>query len=90
MVYNDCVHMPDSAHRVNVREARRNFRQLLEWVARGEEVVLLRREVEVGRIVGPGRGPAKLPDLTAFRKRIRLRGGPMSEAVINARRRERY
>ncbi|MGH9412308.1 MAG: type II toxin-antitoxin system Phd/YefM family antitoxin [Terriglobales bacterium] len=81
--------MADAAHRVNVREARRNFRQLLEWVEAGEEVVLLRRDVEVGRIVAPERHPVGLPSRAALRAQIRVRGKPMSEKVIDRRRNER-
>lgn len=81
--------MATAAHRVNVREARRNFRQLLAWVEAGEEVVLLRRDVEVGRIVAPARPQAPLHSLAKFRAQISVGGKPMSETVIARRRNER-
>lgn len=81
--------MAIAAHRVNVREARRSFRQLLAWVEAGQEVILLRRDVEVGRIVGPARERAALPSLAKFRAQIRVSGKPMSQTVIARRGNER-
>ncbi|MBA2320189.1 MAG: type II toxin-antitoxin system prevent-host-death family antitoxin [Deltaproteobacteria bacterium] len=41
--------------RVSVREARERFAELLDAAARGEEVVIERREVPTARLVGIGR-----------------------------------
>ncbi len=51
-----------SVLKVSVREARQHFRRLLDQVQAGDEVVVLRRGVEVGRLVRPERNPARLPD----------------------------
>ena len=42
-------------HKVSVREAREGLRRLLDQVQAGDEVVVLRRGVEVGRLVRPER-----------------------------------
>jgi prevent-host-death family protein len=87
-----CVHEGDgmSVLKVSVREARQHFRRLLDQVQAGDEVVVLRRGVEVGRLTKPKRKPVRLPDLDSFRAAIKVSGRPMSQEIIEARRRSRY
>lgn len=75
---------------VSVKDARDNFRTWLDRAEAGEEIIILRRGKEVARIVPPRREPKTFPDLTEFRKSIKLRGEPMSETVIRQRRESRY
>jgi len=77
-------------HKVSVREARERLRHLLDQVQAGDEVVVLRRGVEVGRIVRPERKTTPVPDLSSFRASIKLRGRPLSQDVQEARRSSRY
>ena len=77
-------------HKVSVREARENLRRLLDQVQAGDEVVVLRRGIEVGKLVRPERKARPLPDLSSFRASIKLRGKPLSRYVLEARRRSRY
>lgn len=79
-----------SVLKVSVREARQNFRRVLDQVRAGDEVVVLRRGVEVGRLSGAKREPMRLPDLNSFRASIKISGGPLSREIIKARRRSRY
>jgi prevent-host-death family protein len=79
-----------STYRVSVREAREALRRLLEQVQAGEEVVVLRRGVEVGRLVGPQRKTGPLPDLSGLRASVKLRGRPLSQDIREARRSSRY
>ena len=79
-----------SVHKVSVREARQHLRRLLDQVQAGDEVVVTRRGVEVGRLVRPQRKPVRLPDLEGFRASVKLRGEPLSRQVINSRRSSRY
>jgi prevent-host-death family protein len=76
--------------KVNVRDARAGLPALLNKVARGEEIVIQRRGKAAARLVPPVRSPMHLPDLTAFRASIRVKGQPMSTTVVKARREERY
>ena len=76
--------------RVSVRDARGNLRALLERVQAGEEIAITRRGVEVARIVPPVRELAPFPDLAEFRASLAVRGEPVSETVIGARRDARY
>ena len=76
--------------KVSVAEARQQLRSLLDEVAAGEEVAVLRRGKEVARIVPPKGRPRRLPGLTAFRRSIVLRGSPMSTSVIQGRVDGRY
>jgi prevent-host-death family protein len=73
---------------VNVRDARRSFKALLDRVASGEEVVIVRRGEPVARLVPPGRGEKKLPLLRSFRAAQQVHGRPLSEEVLLARREE--
>ncbi len=53
---------------ISVREARENFRSLLDRVAAGEEISLIRRGKEVARLSPPKGARRKLPSLDAFRR----------------------
>jgi antitoxin (DNA-binding transcriptional repressor) of toxin-antitoxin stability system len=77
-------------HKVSVREAREGLRRLLDQVQAGDEVVVLRRGVEVGRLVRPERKAPPLPDLTSFRASIKIRGKPLSQSIQETRRSARY
>lgn len=77
--------------KISAREARQKFSQVLDWVAAGDEVVLLRRGEEIGVITrGRRPGTAPLPDLTEFRNSIQVKGLPASEEIIQMRREARY
>jgi prevent-host-death family protein len=78
--------------RVSVRTARMHLRQLLDDVASGQEVELLRRGKPVARLVPPPRRSAALvlPSLREFRASVRGKGGTVSAEVVKERRRARY
>lgn len=76
--------------KVNVKKAREKFRELLDRVAAGEEIVLLRRGKEVARLISPKAKARRLPSLEDFRRSIRVRGEPLSSEVLRGRREERY
>ena len=50
-----------STLRVSIREARQRLRHLLDQVQAGDEVIVLRRGVEVGRLVRPERTRQHFP-----------------------------
>jgi prevent-host-death family protein len=77
--------------RVSVREAREQFRELLDRVSSGEEVVITRRGRDVARIVPPTPAARRtLPTLREFREKIVVQGEPLSETVRRGRGGERY
>ena len=77
--------------RVSVAEARQRFRALLDEVAAGGEIALLRRGREIARLVPPPSGRRRLPpSLAEFRRTIKIKGEPMSATVIRMRREARY
>jgi len=76
--------------KVNARDARAGLPALLNRVAMGEEIVIQRRGKAAARLVPPIRSRMRLPDLTAFRASIRVKGEPMSTTVVRVRREERY
>jgi len=77
-------------HKVNVKEARKNFRALLQLVEAGEEVILLRWGKEVARLVPPKTEEQTLPSLKEFRSSLNVKGEPLSQKVIQLREEERY
>jgi antitoxin (DNA-binding transcriptional repressor) of toxin-antitoxin stability system len=79
-----------ATRKVRVREARESLRRLLDQVQAGDEVVVLRRGVAVGRLVPPERKPPPLPDLSSFRASIKVRGLALSQSIRQARRSSRY
>jgi len=79
-----------STHKVSVRGARESLRRLLDQVQAGDEVVVLRRGVEVGKLVPPDRKTLPLPDLSSFRAAVKLRGRVLSRDIREARRSSRY
>jgi len=57
----------------NVRQLRRNFGSVLEWVARGEQVEIVKKGKVIALLSPPSRPKPKkikLPDFEARRKRI--------------------
>jgi antitoxin (DNA-binding transcriptional repressor) of toxin-antitoxin stability system len=79
-----------STRTVSIRVVRQRLRQLLEQVQAGDEIVVLRRGVEVGRLVRPERTKAPLPDLSGLRASVKLRGRALSEDLMEGRRSSRY
>lgn len=75
---------------VSIKEARQHLSDLVDAAEQGETIVITRRGKEVARLAPVVRKPRGLPDLTAFRARIKLKGKPLSQTVIDARREERF
>lgn len=75
---------------VTVREARQRLRYLLEQVQAGDEVLVLRRGVPVGRLVPPKRKGTPLPDLAGFRASVKIQGPALSQDIKESRRNSRY
>ena len=76
--------------KVNVREARKNFSQLLNYVEAGEEITITRNGKEIARLVAKSKQAKVLPDLTEFRNSIDLTAEPISETIANMRKESRY
>jgi len=76
---------------VNLKEARRRLSDLVKAAERGQTTVITRRGKEVARLVPPEKKPLKrLPDLTEFRKSIKIKGRSVTEELLAMRREERY
>jgi len=77
---------------VSLKDARKRFSDLVRAAERGQTTVITRHGKTVARLMPPETRPAgkKMPDLTEFRKSIKLKGKPMSETVIEMRREERF
>ena len=77
---------------VNLKEARARLSHLVRAAEHGESVAITRRGKMVARLVPPQPQPTsrKAPDLTAFRAALKVKGKPLSQVVIDARREARY
>lgn len=76
-------------YKISVKEARSSLSALLDRVAAGEEVILLRRGKEVARLVPP-QSQTLLPSLKDFRNSLQITGAPLSDEIVKARQEERY
>ena len=76
---------------MNIREARRRLSAIVSAAERGEPTVITRRGRQAARVepVRAGKG-GPLPDLTAFRASIKIKGEPLSKVVTRLRRSARY
>ena len=76
---------------INLKEARRRLGELVTAAQHGESITIMRRGKAAARLVPVGRSRhATFPDLSAFRRSIRLRGASLSATVVAMRRKERY
>ncbi len=75
---------------VSAKEARMRLSDLLKRAERGEEVLLVRRGKKVARLVPARKVEKTLPSLKEFRASIRMKGRPLSKAVIREREEERF
>ena len=76
---------------ITAKEARKQFKQLVDAAERGETVTITRRGKKVARLVpAEEKGRKRLPDLSAFRASFEVKGKPLSETVIEMRREARY
>ena len=76
--------------KVNLAQARRSLRALVDEVTTGREIALLRRGKEVARLVPPRGERRRLPSLETFRRSIDLEGGALSREVVRGRADERH
>jgi antitoxin (DNA-binding transcriptional repressor) of toxin-antitoxin stability system len=76
--------------KATIRQVQHHLSEVMKWVEDGEEVLILRRDRVVARIVPPGRASEvpTWPDFTRRARRIwgrRLRGKPLSRIISEDR-----
>lgn len=70
---------------VGTKELRTRLSEILDRVERGERVVVHRRGKPAAVLTAPSRKALRLPRLGKFRAKIKVRGRPMSEDIVAAR-----
>ena len=75
---------------ISAKEARVRLSDLLKRAEKWEEVLLLRRGKKVARLVPAKKVQKTLPSLKEFRASIRIKGQPLSMAVVKDREKERF
>lgn len=76
--------------KISVEEAAINLKNLLEQVAKGEEVILLEDNQVVARLVPPQKKEQRLASMKQFRDALVVKGEPLSTTVVNTRIEERH
>lgn len=75
---------------VSVRDAREKISQLLDEVAAGEEVIILRRGEPAARLIGMGAKPVVFPDRRSLREALPPMAQSAGDTVRLLRDNERY
>jgi prevent-host-death family protein len=75
---------------VGTKDLRQRLSEILDRVARGERVVVYRRGKPAAELKAISGKRRRLPSLAQFRSKLRVRGRPMSEEVVAARREGRF
>lgn len=77
--------------RIPINEVREHLAKYLSKAEQGEEVIITKYNKPIAKLVNyeEPKKP-KFPDMTEFRKKIKVKGKPMSEFVIDMRREEKY
>lgn len=70
---------------IGMKEARGKLSSLLKQVEAGDEVVVLRRGKKVARLVSFQKNGIRLSSLKEFRSTLKIKGKPMSAAVLLGR-----
>jgi prevent-host-death family protein len=77
--------------RVNARDARERFAELLDSAQAGKTIAITKHGKTVAILAPPQiEGAKALPDMASFHKKLKLKGRPMSQTVIEARKQARY
>ncbi len=76
--------------KVNVSEASRNLKALLEQVEAGEEIILVEEDKPVARLVPPSTKEELLTSMKQFRDSLGVTGEPLSTTIIKTRSSERF
>jgi prevent-host-death family protein len=75
---------------MSIREARKHLGQLVTAAEHGETTIITKRGRTVAKLVpAKGRGRSGLPDLSAFRASLKVKGRSLSEELLAMRREER-
>lgn len=75
---------------VNVRETRDRISQLLDVVAAGEEVIILRRGQPAARLVRADESPVRFPDRSSLRQALPPSKESAGDAIRALRDESRY
>jgi len=75
---------------VSIKEARKNFSSLINKAQHGGKILITRRGKIIAKLEGIESTRPRFPSLLKFRKTIKIRGTPLSKAVIQGRKEERF
>ncbi len=75
---------------INIKDARAHLSELINLAEKGNEITITRHGKKVAKLVPIDKSGKKLPSLKTFRETINVKGKPLSQILIQERRKERY
>jgi len=75
---------------VNIKDARTHLSDLVKLAEKGNEITITRHGKKVAKLIPATTSGKILPSLKSFRDTITVKGKPLSQLVIQERRKERY
>jgi len=76
--------------KVQVNKIREHLAKYLAEAEQGEEIVITRHSKPVARLISVDQKKPVFPDLNEFRKKIEVKGKPMSDVIAEMRKQERH
>ncbi|MFO7845475.1 MAG: type II toxin-antitoxin system prevent-host-death family antitoxin [Balneolaceae bacterium] len=76
--------------KVKVKEVREHLADYLSDAEKGEEIIITKHSRPVARLVSLEPSSPLFPDLSDHRKSITVKNSPVSETIIDLRKKERY
>ena len=74
---------------VNIRDLTHNFSKYLKEVKSGERIIVMERNTAVADLI-PHNENISQPGWKRVIKKIKLKGGPLSQTIVKNRREEKY
>lgn len=75
--------------KVQVNEVREHLAKYLSEAEKGEEIIITKHNRPIARLMPVQSGKTGFPDLSKHRKKMNVRGKPVSKEVIDSRKEER-
>lgn len=75
---------------LTVKDIRQHLSEAISNAESGEETVITRYGRPIAKLVPIETEQRRFPDMSEFRKSIKLKGKPLSQTVIEMRNEERY
>ncbi|MGF1670639.1 MAG: type II toxin-antitoxin system Phd/YefM family antitoxin [Balneolaceae bacterium] len=76
--------------KVQVNDVSEHLAIYLSEAERGEEIIITKHSHPIARLIPVKKRIPEIPDLSDHRKSIKVKGKPLSQTVIETRKKERF